>query len=1013
MSRTLTGAAQTETDKLSGVKPINVLKIIRDPDDDLYLSDAVRTLEEGLNTDAAVLNWGQVDQRGSRLGSQQDAAALPLANYSIKLSLADATLRSIFLSKDPPGPPIGAQCILYQFWQGLEWGADEVTIYDGTLGSIARGRAQQFDEREVTVTLNIIDRFKTLLDKEVGNVADVATFASVLQSDEGRVLPLVYGRAKKVKAVMVDGPKIAALMKNIDKDAETFYAEGLDQFPDGAITIRMGHEYIEGSRSGNTFTVTARGAAVAEFTSGGSDPDYRFLFLSDGTGIDDQYVGLWAGVQIGNTWRPGDLAFQSSNPDPNQIIVGNAPPATNAWDGRQWRQIHGYDASTKKLELNAPYTREGLREQMPSGGLRAWGHQTYVPSGANVKIGTIPAPHGVGDMVYEVKSEYKFILNNAVSSAVNGLYFHGHKGEWKSITDYADGMIDVGGGSTGIIPAGSFIPLPSMSVGVLTQAGGAWADMFGSIFSDDQEADFQAIPESFYVTSKNDNTWNSELGHNVTTITMKLLPSQVPFWRPEGMTLWADISGITDDDTPTGTLITNPSDIIKDVLKNRIGDIVDGDIDSTSFSATKSSLASWLEWRGVIERVMRGGQLVAWLALQCRSRIRFEAGQIYLSYLTNAMGANVSPAIDKDNALLDTVRLSWDSPGEVINELTYSFRGPDDEKKTGLIKDAASISAYGRKAGSINLKFVAAQDQAEQVAYHWLYRWSRNWQRGQVRGFLPLLPFQRDDAITVDFPAWELESVPADVTDIRHRPGAAGSQPDNITADLRFPVYHGCTGTCEAFCETGSESIAVTVCTSTCETAAQTLCALLCQTRNENMEGCGTNCQVGNQVLTVDPPEDGDWIDSTGGPMGPCITVGCQSCQGDCVTDCQTFSNDCSTSCISQGGSCETTCEAQCTVAVETGICTESCEAPGEVGVFPCDNECEGNCQISDGCNSGCETDCQTGTTTCACDEACEPGGACEASCETGQTVDPSCDLACEPSGMATCDLSDTTFAGY
>ena len=178
MSRTITASAQTQADS-AAAKPFNVLHIERTGASDLYLSDEARVLTGSITTEPCITDWGQVSLPGTRVASQQSGAAFPLADYSVTVHLADSTLRGIFLGSNPP---IHETCTLYQYWDdaSLAWAADAVVLYEGTLGSIAGGSAQRFSDRDVTIQLRIIDRFKTLLDKTVGNAADRDIFGDVL-----------------------------------------------------------------------------------------------------------------------------------------------------------------------------------------------------------------------------------------------------------------------------------------------------------------------------------------------------------------------------------------------------------------------------------------------------------------------------------------------------------------------------------------------------------------------------------------------------------------------------------------------------------------------------------------------------------------------------------------------------------------------------------------------------------------------------------------------------------------
>jgi len=990
---------------------------------------------------------------GTRVGSQHDAALFPLSDYSLAVHLADATLRAIFLGNNPP---VHERCVLYQYWDdgALGWPADAVILYEGTLGHIAGGSAQSFQDRDVTIRLHIIDRFKTLIDKDVGNKADKETFANVLEDHEGQVIPIVYGRAKKVRAICVKGPKRGALLRRICKDTTTLYIDGGENFTQGTpMTIRIGMEHIEGSFSGNTFTVTGRGASVATLTAAspanynaGLGASYKLVQHTDAAGVDDQYTGYWLGVAVG-VWAPGDIAtygYVNAN-------MGNALQSSvsgsNGYNSRQWVPIVRYDAANKVLELGWPYYREGRRTISPTGaGPMSLGHQALVASGTSMTVGTLPAPHSQGEEVFEVHADYKYIVNNAPSHAIQGVYFHGIKAEWISPSELAERFINSGGGiiSVGTVTLGQN-PAP-MSLGAGVNMAPSTSAFGGAIGAQDKDMnpEMNPIESSFYSVDLDDNTWVADLGHNVTTLTFKILPQWIPGWTPDGFDIYVDLEGIENDG---GNMIENPADVIDDVLQNRVG-IAAADINTASFTAAATA-TNWLHFAGPIERIISGRELATWLAVQCRCRIQFEAGEIYLNYLINGSGAAVSPVIQKANIIMDTAQLRWEDPGEVINEIEYVTRDKDGKEASAVLKQSTSITDYGRKQTRLDMKLLSSKAEAKQVAHFWLDRWAWPWRRFGCRGYLPFLPFLRDDNVVVDWSDWSIDSVPGRVTDLRH-------EPDEINVDGIIYQYLGCSASCEGYCETGCESSCenwcqtgceTTGCEAACETACQTLCQLACTTAAENVNGiCGANtgaaacigCVMGCTTEAVD--------DAPGGEEDNCKTA-CQTCQGSCVSACMVscevacetsyVTNDCDTSCIVGGcesnceaGGCETCCmtgcevhtEAVCMNACEAAGCEPACEAGCEASCEPacqtgcelgtqcgcpgtCEAGCEAGCTAS--CEQGCETVCETGSTTndcstsciiSACETQCQVGG-CEVSCETAQTSDFSCDKKCEPSG--------------
>lgn len=991
-----------------------------------YHSDAARDLGKH-QTDACVVDWGQLSLPGGALGSQQDAALFPLAAYTPQLHLADNDLRDIFFS---PYSPLHEKCLLHQFWDdaSLSWPDDAVTLYEGTLGSIAGGAAQRFRDRDVTISLSIIDRFKTLLDRDVGFIASRDVFDDVLEEDEGRSIPLVYGKAGKVKAVCIKGPQVGRLMQGCSKDDATLYIEGGEKFPQGeAVVVRIGFEYIKGTFSGNTFTVAKRGCGPSSDGSYVSlnctghvvdqeyGTDFRKLTISSPPGINDQYVGMWLGAPVGTVYQTGEVTYQTVSP--GNPYTDYLPPQLAPHDALQWRQILHYDSDNGAVEINLPYLREDTRTLTADDRYLASGVQVIIQNGATLKIGSLPAPHRAGVEVFEVLDECIYALNAAPSRAVKAVYFHGLKGEWRLPSDYTDNLVDAGGGLLGMVnisgPGALSFSTPAAPSGDAMHAG-AWSGLIGAVFPSD-EAGFQEIPTAFYSTDLDDDTWDSDLGTDVTTVTFRMLPVHVPFFRPGGLDIWADLEGVDDDQD---SLIENPADVIEDILVNRLG--VDGAlIDATSFAAAKSS-SNWIRFAGAIERRMDGRRLVSEVAFQARCRVRFEPAKIYLDYLRNAPGTSVSPAVTKALAVEDRFELHWEDPGQVVNELEFTWRDSERLPRSERVNVDESIEAFGRRQSTASFYLHQSYAQAKQVAAFWVNRWAWPWRRGTVRGFLPFLPFQRGDTVEITNADWGLDAQKAEVLDLFHRPGAAHLV-DEIAVAFRMPLRPGCASSCETFCETGCETDCENwcqtscelSCQSACESACQALCKLACQTVVQHMDGGGCfACQVGNRVGVVggDGPRD-DWEQECSG---------CQTCQGSCVDSCQT---GCETSCqenCTAGPACETSCEISCEVSCEVS-CEESCEPGCEVGCevsceIPCEVECETGCvstcqsacqsacQGCESCQSGCISSCEACQTSCetACQQSCQVGsctvGSCETSCEEGN-----CEVSCEVGG---CELA-------
>lgn len=147
----------------------------------------------------------------------------------------------------------GCAATLYQHFDPL--GESDMTpLLGGLVDTPPRWR-----EADNTLTLTIRGLEAFLAHHRIGEHADRMAFPDVAPEDEGRLLPLVYGRAQRVKAVLVQAgasTELAVPMGYVDMELLVHDAA---RFPTGTIRLRIGQEVVEGSFDGNTFTVTERG----------------------------------------------------------------------------------------------------------------------------------------------------------------------------------------------------------------------------------------------------------------------------------------------------------------------------------------------------------------------------------------------------------------------------------------------------------------------------------------------------------------------------------------------------------------------------------------------------------------------------------------------------------------------------------------------------------------------------------------------------------------------------------
>ena len=225
----------------------------------------------------------------------------------------------------------------------------------------------------------------------------------------------------------------------------------------------------------------------------------------------------------------------------------------------------------------------------------------------------------------------------------------------------------------------------------------------------------------------------------------------------------------------------------------------------------------------------------------------------------------------------------------------------------------------------------------------------------------------------------------------------------------------GCASTCEQYCTSTAE----TACGYACETSDQTACALTCVTTcelecttycqmNGDQTGCGSGCQNACQTGCTSSgcQSNGCESDCTSG----CQTNGCTTgvetgCETTCEIACEVACEVDVQTCI---GTCETSCQMTCVTGCENACEATACQTACQTG---CENSCESTgCQSTacqTGCTTGCQGACQTGCTT-GCTVACTTGAeACNASCQA--CCEGTCQSTCENFWQSTCQNSCTS----
>lgn len=216
---------------------------------------------------------------------------------------------------------------------------------------------------------------------------------------------------------------------------------------------------------------------------------------------------------------------------------------------------------------------------------------------------------------------------------------------------------------------------------------------------------------------------------------------------------------------------------------------------------------------------------------------------------------------------------------------------------------------------------------------------------------------------------------------------------------------HSCVGSIEIIgtpCETTCQGYQTACATTTQTSGCTTWCMHFCQLSNETIEqNCFLYCQLSGQ---------GGAVCNTYCEIGSCqvtVTAGCAlMCETTTMTYCTSYEQllgSCSTRCqtyCTLGGGCQTGCTANVTVD-ETESCLNGTEAA-----------CNANCEIS--CMSSCRAD-GTETTPWICTTACQAVSCvqyCETSTQGGDFGSGGGSNPCVTACMAACMTSSTTGCG-
>jgi hypothetical protein len=537
----------------------------------------------------------------------------------------------------------------------------------------------------------------------------------------------------------------------------------------------------------------------------------------------------------------------------------------------QYRRITQSVAETGALTLVRPF-------------LDAHGKSTTPSIGDEFTIATLPSIHYAGEPVREFLDTYIYIVNDAPSVAV----------------DAVEGF--------GVVE-------PRVVIGdevVVSERRGE-----------------VTLPPQYYAVDANDSTSFPELGHAVTTVTVRRFPTDIPGTKFLENDLYVTLRGCKNAEEE---LLDNPASIIRDLLLNSAG-LATSDLDETSFAAAAYARAD-VVMAFALDRLKSVSEAVHDLAFQARLALVWDADGVRLLPLNNAAGSAVA-YFDDDALALESVNLIEDEQERAVTQITarYVHHG---EAAAVTVSDPEAEALTGAHHQALSLWAFENRRQVAEAASWWLRRWKHRYRILEFETYLPGVPVEIHDTVSLAHPALFSVPVLGRVAAVTHHAGdKTKGDIDRVKLRVRLPWWGGCASSCEHDCETGGcesagcelsctagcEAACEWACESNCEEACQLSCTLKCE----------FSCEATCQLSCRSEAETGD--------------TSCESfCETGCEVSCESFG--CESTCES---CCECNCESASSETVspvrQVNVVTAPTEQYGSLTVVQCDKSCEPYCQ--------------------------------------------------------------------
>jgi len=667
-----------------------------------------------------------------------------------KIPIGDAdSFVALFSTYDP----IYSKVTLYEIFDGATSVSDLITRFVGTIEDI--------DMSIERVAISCTSYEISVMNKVEVEICDEDTYPGADPDDWGKILPIVYGNAKRVPMRAVDAGELTTLAADINDVITVITVTDASGFPAGGGTIQIDFEEITYQyTSGNQLVGCVRGVDRIEHYAGATvaeiQSEYFYILDHPVKSIDNVYVIHRDSKQ--NIIQSSDIytiyTGQTGDEHPSYpgkaVVVFNTIPSiapqvnltvedTIAVDDTidVDDQIgvdqgdHGHGGDTYDIwhmeygTVLSGYVDDGLYEDRSSPHNASNGdignYAAMYHPGTSLKIESLYAKEGTGVPTYyricmvlswlDTGVRCRFTWDgNYIQSAAGAAGIGTTKGSWIATTKNWT-QINALTGTLSVINAGS-------SAGVV-HVRDAWIEIIHSEV------------ESGPATGVDKTGDATKTGAATKTGTVTLTGNSVADTVIGGR-VSVDVQGWQADDSgdygAEGSLIERPDYILKHFLTNYCPLTVADNIDSTSYDASGTLYANdYVALAVVLQEPPDVAALLSSIAFQCKSIEFWEEGKHHLVRIP--VSDTTDKTIDKERIDIASVKVAYTPRAEVLNAYVGSYfkhwigdfeSSIESYREIEKVTSDQSIAIFGNlEANPIEFPFIISSAQVIRVL-NWL-----------------------------------------------------------------------------------------------------------------------------------------------------------------------------------------------------------------------------------------------------------------------------------------------------